>query len=160
MTVDEAYRHYFPAIREKCRRMLADAEEAQDVAQETFVRLWSSGATFEAPAQVLAWAYRTSTRLAVDRIRSRRRRSAFGASFESSESATTSPIDDVHTRASLSWLAERISERELTLVILTHLDGLTQVQAAEVLGRSERSVRRDLVALEQRLAHLKSEVLS
>jgi len=40
--VKEAYRRYFPIIVRKSGRMLRDASEAQDLAQETFLRLWRS----------------------------------------------------------------------------------------------------------------------
>ncbi len=38
--LDHLYAAWFPLIREKCRRVLADRGEAEDVAQETFIRLW------------------------------------------------------------------------------------------------------------------------
>src|SRR5438477_9501783 len=70
--VDAVYRRYFPSIREKCKRMLGDSEESRDVAQETFARLWAAQLPLREPNQVVAWIYRTSTRLAIDRLRARR----------------------------------------------------------------------------------------
>jgi DNA-directed RNA polymerase specialized sigma24 family protein len=35
----DTYRQYFPLIVRKCRRMLGSVHEAQDVAQEAFLRL-------------------------------------------------------------------------------------------------------------------------
>src|SRR5207302_10717908 len=51
--VEAAYRRYFVLIREKCRRMLADFAEADDVAQETFVRLWRADLAGGNPRSVL-----------------------------------------------------------------------------------------------------------
>src|SRR5947207_3115071 len=51
--------------------MLADFAEADDVAQETFVRLWRSDLGGDEPRRVLAWIYRTSTRLTIYRMRER-----------------------------------------------------------------------------------------
>src|SRR5580698_4236301 len=58
------YARYLPPIRAKCRRLLGSAAAAEDVAQETFVRLWRSDVAPGAEARtVMAWLYRTCTRL-------------------------------------------------------------------------------------------------
>lgn len=54
--------------------MLDDAAEADDVAQETFVRLWQAPFDDEDARRVSSWIYRTCTRLAIDRMRERARR--------------------------------------------------------------------------------------
>jgi RNA polymerase sigma-70 factor, ECF subfamily len=75
-TLSDAYRRYFPLLRGKCRRMLRTNAEAEEVAQDAFVRLidWSQKGKGELPdsKQVTAWLYKTSTRLAIDRLRTRR----------------------------------------------------------------------------------------
>jgi DNA-directed RNA polymerase specialized sigma24 family protein len=38
-----AYQRYHGAILAKCRRILGDAAEAEDIAQKTFVRMWKEG---------------------------------------------------------------------------------------------------------------------
>jgi DNA-directed RNA polymerase specialized sigma24 family protein len=50
-----AYRRCFPVIREKCRRMLGDAGAADDVAQETFMKLWKSRFVDADPRTLAAW---------------------------------------------------------------------------------------------------------
>jgi RNA polymerase sigma-70 factor (ECF subfamily) len=69
--LDRFFQDYFPLIQGKCARMLGDSDEAMDVAQETFVRLWSSPLVYDTPVARLAWIYRTSTRLAIDYLRRR-----------------------------------------------------------------------------------------
>jgi len=39
-SIEHTYRRYFALIRGKCTRVLGDTSEAEDVAQETFTRLW------------------------------------------------------------------------------------------------------------------------
>ena len=53
--------------------MINDAAESQDLAQEVFVRLWRSREIISDPRALTAWLYRTCTRLAIDRARSRGR---------------------------------------------------------------------------------------
>jgi RNA polymerase sigma-70 factor (ECF subfamily) len=155
-TVDAVYQRFFPVIREKCRSMLRDSDDAQDVAQETFVRLWQSRLDLEDPKRVAAWVYRTATHLAVDRIR----RNARGAEVRGVEADAPAPAGDarVHTRQLLERLAGKIPADELELAFLDRVDGLTQPESAQVLGVSERTVRRMLVRLDERLSAFKAEV--
>jgi len=149
-SVEGVYRRYFPLIREKCRSMLADNEEAQDVAQDTFIRLWKSGLALNDARRVSAWVYRTATHLAVDRLRRRK-----GPEQRIEADVPIAGADArVELRQQLERLAQRIPADELELAFLSRLDGLTQPECAEVLGVSERTVRRMLTKLDERVAAL------
>lgn len=54
--------------------LLGDREEAEDLAQETFVRAWQSLDRFRGGAAFSTWLYRIATNLAIDAVRRRRRR--------------------------------------------------------------------------------------
>lgn len=157
LDVEQLYRRYFPVIREKCARMLRDAAEAQDVAQETFTRLWSERARLRDDAGVASWIYRTSTRLAIDRFR----RAARDGDDEPALDAATDGVDAAERLASrqlLARLAALAPDDELEVAVLSRVDGLTHGEIAGVLGRSDRTVRRLLERLEARLAHLREAV--
>ncbi len=155
-SLDEIYRRYFPAIREKCRRMLTDAEEAQDVAQETFIKLWRSGQVAEDPDRLLAWAYRTSTRLAIDRLR--RRALHTRAVRESSPQSPASQHDTLSAQQQLARVAAKLSSDDLEVLVLERLDGLTQEEVARVVGTSHRTVRRMISRANERLEKLRQEL--
>ena len=65
--LNEAYVRLFPILVSKCARMLADPEEARDVAQETFARIWGERVNLRDTRAVTAWVYRTSTNLLRER---------------------------------------------------------------------------------------------
>lgn len=136
-------------IREKCARMLGDREEAQDVAQETFLRFWREGlAPAEAPVAT-AWIYRTATRLVLDRLRRRRLQDSLfpaeaeqGACLEGGFAA----------RRELARLSREVPRAELEAAVLHRYDRMGQKEVAEVLGTSERTVRRLLERFDSRRA--------
>jgi RNA polymerase sigma-70 factor (ECF subfamily) len=156
--VDELYRSCFPIIRAKCRRMLSDPDEAQDVAQDTFVRLLRARPERRGPRELTAWVYRTSTHLAVDRLRQRRvRRPAEDAEIDAAvHCAPAEPA--VSTRQLLERLGRQLPAAVLELLVLQRLDGLSRAEMAEVLEVSERTLRRRLQAAEELLAQLAQEL--
>src|SRR5687767_5926189 len=125
---DDAYRRYFPLLRGKCRRMLRTTAEAEDVAQEAFVRLSESrlldGPAFQDPKQVCAWLYKTSTRLAIDRLRKPVAVDAMPeCRFTVDEEAS------LDARRTLFRLAARADGEALEAAVLCRIDGLGHDEA-------------------------------
>ncbi len=161
MNLEEAYQAYFPRILEKCRRMLPNLGDAEDVAQETFVRLWQARLQDAQPQRVMAWVYRTSTYLAIDRLRRRRTAAEVPCEEALQRIATAVPLErEVAERDALAQLVGQLPADELEAVFLHRLDRLTQPELAEVLQVSERTVRRLLSRFEQRLEALREGVAS
>lgn len=134
-------------ILAKCSRMLDDPDEAHDVAQETFTRLWARRRTVRDAKAVTAWLYRTSTRLAIDRLRLRAR-------LEPDNGAEPAgPVDledQAAARMAIQTLCRRAPAKEMEVVLLSAVDGLTHVEISAVTGRSERTVRRLLASFQKR----------
>ncbi len=63
---------HLPQVLALARRMLNDAAEAEDVAQDAMLRLWQMAPRWHEDAPVGAWLYRVAHNLAIDRIRRRR----------------------------------------------------------------------------------------
>jgi RNA polymerase sigma-70 factor (ECF subfamily) len=160
--VGELFRQLFPVIRAKCARILGDSREAEDVAQETFVRLCQTDLRDQGPRARLAWVYRTSTHLAVDRWR--RRRATPEVPMEATDvpdaAGVASADGVVLARRALSTVLERVPADELEVAVLSRIDRLTHPEIAEVTGHSERTVRRMLDRVDRRLASLAAEVRS
>jgi len=144
--VEAIYRKYFPILRHKCGRMLRDPAEAQDLAQEAFARLWVERQNFDDPKAVVGWIYRTSTRLAIDRLR---RKPALGLELAEALAGTDSPEARAELAQALLYLSTQLRAPQLQALILSHADGMTQPQIASVLGTSERHVRRLLAAAQE-----------
>ncbi len=153
--VERLFREHFPVIRAKCARMLGVPEDAADVAQETFVRFCESDMRHAEPIQRVAWIYRTSTRLAIDRLRGSRVRSA--EPVDRTELPGDHPAADeiVAAREQLTAVAGQTPRAELEVGVLCRIDGLTQGEASKVSGLSERTIRRLLGRLDARLARLR-----
>jgi RNA polymerase sigma-70 factor (ECF subfamily) len=137
------YHSFVAPVRAKCRRLLGDATAAEDATQETFLRMLRSApdlATTAEPRVVMAWLYRTCTRISIDTLREHARRP--GGSFEDAVTCGVDPGAALEARSALARIADRTPDDELAAVVLCRVDALTQPEAAEVLNVSERTVRR------------------
>lgn len=153
--VQEAWRRYFPLVREKCRRVLKDVDDADDVAQDVFIRFWQGRAPRDVRGAT-AWLYKTATHLCIDRLRHRSMRE------RPVPQASRAPDLEASTgyRQVLEQLISLAADDELQAAVLSRLDGLTHPEAAEVLGISERTVRRLLTRFDDRVAAQRLEVQS
>lgn len=145
LDVQQAWQRYFSPVREKCRRVLGDTDEANDVAQETFIRFWKFGATDE-PRTAIAWLYRTATRLSVDKLRER----AMHARPVPGPIETSDLESSTASRQVLQRLARSAEPDELQAAVLSRLDGMTHPEVAQVMSISERTVRRLLARFDER----------
>src|SRR5262249_33446413 len=130
-----------------------DTTAAEDTAQETFVRLMRAGMPAGSESEtriVMAWLYRTCTRIAIDVLRERKRWSADVAGDER-WTCGFDPAAAIEARSTLARSARTTPDDELHVAVLCRVDGLTQTEAAEVLGVSERTVRRLLDRFDDRL---------
>lgn len=147
----QAWQRWHPPVREKCRRVLGDGDEANDVAQETFIRFWKSAPPDDARL-ALAWLYKTATHLAVDRLRARAVRERGVSQPTQSSNLEASAV----SRQLLERLASSAEPQELEAAVLHRVDGLTQPEVAKVLDVSERTVRRLLERFDARAAEVTS----
>ncbi|MBM7069241.1 RNA polymerase sigma factor [Actibacterium sp. 188UL27-1] len=133
-----------PRVLAVAQRMLGDAAEAEDVAQEAMMRLWKMAPNWQAgTAQVSTWLYRVAANLCTDRLRRSRRR---GVSLD----AVPEPVDDrpgveqdlqMRARAdALQAALMTLPERQRQAVILRHLEGLANPQIAAVMDISTEAV--------------------
>lgn len=126
-------------------RKTRDAGIAEDVLQQTMLRIHRNRGAFEPGAHVLPWAIAIASRLAVDTHR-RRRKEALAKSED--EPDTTSPDPDAEAYAVAAETAHRIRaeldklpENQRVAFELIKQEGLPVAQAAAVLGISVSAVK-------------------
>jgi RNA polymerase sigma-70 factor (ECF subfamily) len=129
-------------------RMVNDTGAAEDLLQETFLRVYREAARYDPCRPLEPWIFRIARNLAVDHLRSRKRKAAQSLSGpeESSidaEDPAPGPVDEAVARERESLLREglsrlRPSQREI--LILVDLDGKKYEDVAHRLGISVKAV--------------------
>jgi RNA polymerase sigma-70 factor (ECF subfamily) len=116
-------------------RMLGDRTEAEDVAQDTMLRLWRTAPGWrEGEAQVSTWVCRVAMNLSTDRLRRRRTEPLDGLPepAEDRPGAVQGLIAADRARAFEAALA-RLPERQRQAVILRHIEGLANPEIAAIM---------------------------
>ena len=152
----ELVKRYAAKLSRFAERSLRDGSEAEDVVQETFLRLWQRAGEYEPKARVTTWLHRITHNLAVDRLRARGRTLPLPEEDEMPVSARQPTLLDEKRRVvALEAALAALPERQATAIVLVHLHGLTGAEAAEVLGVGVEAVE-SLLARGRRA--LKSEL--
>jgi RNA polymerase sigma factor (sigma-70 family) len=137
-----ATRH-LPRVLGFAARMLNDAAEAEDVAQEAMLRLWRIAPQWRPEtAQVSTWLYRVTANLCTDRLRRRGRGAALDAIDEPAEArpgVEAGLIAADRATALRAALAE-LPERQRQAVVLRHLEELDNPAIAMVMDTGVEAV--------------------
>ncbi len=146
-------RQHAPKIVGLAARLLGDRHEAEDIAQEAFLRLHRALPGFRGDSSVGTWLYRTTTRLAIDHLRRERlKRKLF---FFRKSDDDPDPLDtvadprgnpgrDLHTRQAMQRLRQamhKLSARQQAVFALRHHEGLPLKEIAALLGLEVGTVK-------------------
>ncbi len=146
--LDAVVAAHAPALLRYVTRLLNNAALAQDVVQETFLRLWRrAGEWPAAPRALTAWLYRTAHNTAVDHIRRETRlrrlheKQADDPALGSRELPDPpAALDaDERRRLALEHLA-RLAPAERQVLLLRLQEGLSYREISHITGRSEGNV--------------------
>ena len=116
-------------------RMLNDQTEAEDVAQDALLRLWTMAPNWQAGGSgVAAWLTRVATNLCLDRLRRRR----FASDEDMPERADEAPLADAQMmvaerQASAAAAVAALPDRQRAAIILTYYEEIPNKQAADML---------------------------
>lgn len=103
-------------------RMLKNREDAEEVAQDTFVKAYNSLKTFKGDAKFSSWLYRIAYRKCLDLLRKEKRRPG----------AEALEIDGVKDLRASGNVLEHIEGEERSELLKAAIDRLTEIDAAMV----------------------------
>ncbi len=159
-------RKFSPKIVGLARRMLNDPAEAEDVAQEAFVRIWRAAPAWrEGEAKFETWVHRVALNLCYDRLRKRREIvSADAGAWE--QDGGPLPPQTILARQRAARVARAVAalpERQRAAITLCHYNEMTNIEAAAALEVSvdalESLLARGRRALKAALADMVEDLL-
>jgi RNA polymerase sigma-70 factor (ECF subfamily) len=124
-------------------RLLGNLEDAKDVSQEVFLRLYRNLGKVDRESNYQAWLYRVTVNLCHD-IGRRRKHSVAMEDVPDPVSTAADPQQRVtvaERQRVLHMSLRTLSEKERAALVLRDLEGLSTEEVARALGSSEATVR-------------------
>jgi RNA polymerase sigma-70 factor (ECF subfamily) len=145
-----------------CERLLGDAEEARDAAQDVFLKAYRKAAAVRPQGQVYTWLYRIAVNHCLNKLRRRKlvRFLRWEDTEERDAPAFEPPDEAADPAAALEarrrWRVTRralarLPENQRSVVVLVRFEGLSYKQVAEVLDITEGAVESRLFRAMRRL---------
>jgi RNA polymerase sigma-70 factor, ECF subfamily len=137
-------------------RMLCNEEDARDMVQETFLRIWLNRTSYLPEKKFTTWMYAIATNLCLDKIKSSKRfvRSPFldetlkqVASAEDVEQA----VIDSELGALIRTLTLELTPKQKAVFTLRDLEGLEVEEIAQITGLSPGNIKSNLFLARQNL---------
>ena len=161
-TWDEVVREHADRVYRLAYRLSGNRADAEDLTQETFVRVFRSLADYQ-PGTFEGWLHRITTNLFLDMVR-RRQRIRFDALPEdagdrlaSNEAGPERSYDEMHLDPEIQRALDALPADFRVAVVLCDLEELSYEEIAATLGIKVGTVRsrihRGRVLLRQALAH-------
>jgi RNA polymerase sigma-70 factor (ECF subfamily) len=146
---DLVHRHEDRAVR-VALSLIANREDARDLAQEAFLRVFRNLERFDFKHEFTTWLYRIVTNLAIDLLR--KRRPAMSTSAEQDEEADldladpegpapSEAMEQMETAERVRACIERLAPHFRSVMILRELEGLPCTEIAGIVGTTHVTVR-------------------
>jgi RNA polymerase sigma-70 factor (ECF subfamily) len=156
----ELARRHLPAMLGLARRILGNAADAEDVAQEAMLRVWTHAPRWQPLAAFRTWLTRVVVNLCLDR----KRRAPWVALEAAGE--IEDPAPDAGERAEIAERERRLTAaiaelpvRQRVAIMLTYGEGMSNAQVAEMLDASVSAVETLLVRGKQNLRRALGELI-
>lgn len=153
-------RRHLPAVVGIARRILGNAADAEDVAQEAMLRVWTNAPRWQPLAQFRTWLTRVVVNLCLDR----KRRAAWvdldaaGEIVDPAPDASELSESEERGRMVARAIGE-LPDRQRAAIVLTYSEGMSNAQVAEILGTSVSAVETLLVRGKQNLRRALGSVI-
>ncbi|HYG64020.1 MAG TPA: RNA polymerase sigma factor [Thermoanaerobaculia bacterium] len=157
--LDELIRRKTKALLQLAQGILGDNEEARDVVQVTFFKIWENRRKFDGKWSPNTWMYRITSNLAIDHLRSRNSRERIQEPVrlhllhraDSEAHYDFSNLEQHEVGRIFQRLAAALPERQRVVFVLREIEGLETHEVSQILGIRESAVRSQLYNARQSL---------
>jgi RNA polymerase sigma-70 factor (ECF subfamily) len=154
---EELVRNHQHMVHSLTFRMTGSLADAEDLAQETFIRAYAQIGTFRGTAKFSTWLYRIAVNTCLNWRQSEARRFHFqtscaeeiSAQHLNGENHTAENQSCQHVQSALL----KLPAKQRAAIVLTIYDGLNHAEAAQILGCSETTVSWRVFTARRKLKH-------
>jgi RNA polymerase sigma-70 factor (ECF subfamily) len=132
-----------------CYRIIGNGEDAKDIAQLVFIKLWENLEKYDAAYAFDTWLHRMVTNVAIDFIRNRQsRENAVNSTLRLVKTTTEAEQGVVIQRKEIENVFNNVSAvlspKQKTIFVMREMEDLPSAEIARILGCRESTVRNHL----------------
>lgn len=143
-------------------RFLNNTDDAKDIVQEAFIRIWKNLDTYKSEIKFSTWLYKITTNLCLDKIKSKhhqQRNNHVRENFEIQDPSTPEKeLEQEELARIIHQAAQTLTPKQQAVFILRDLHGLTTEEIEETLNMSSGKIKSNLyyarIAMQEKLKHI------
>lgn len=147
-----------PRIDAVVRRLVGDADQAADIAQEVWIQIFRALPTWRGDSQFSTWAHRIAVNRTLNALRSVRRLAKLEVVMEDDTVSVDQDVDRTFLAESIDEAVQQLSPGARTVFVLHDVEGYTHEEIAQELGITAGGSKSQLfkarAKLRRLLAHL------
>lgn len=164
MVDDNMHSVYITAMR-----IIADEEDARDIAQETFIKVWEKRKSIRDGNSFSSYLKRITVNKCYDLLRKRRTRYNTGAYFHENRSVINEiascdsadlKLTNEETRSVLNILTEKLSPRQRVIFALVEIEELSHEEVAALTGMKKTAIKSNLSHAKKKMGTLIKQYLN
>lgn len=132
-----------------CYRIIGNAEDAKDISQLVFIKLWENLGKYDPAYGFDTWLYRMVTNVAIDFMRNKQsRENAVNSNLRLVKTSTDAEQGVIIQRKEIENVFHAVSmvlsPKQKTIFVMREMDDLPSAEIARILGCRESTVRNHL----------------
>lgn len=129
------YENYADALYGVILKVITDQDTAQDVLQETFVKVWKNAQSYDASkAKLFTWLYRIAYNSAIDKVRSESKKTKQEVQIESSNVYRLTSEGLNQDVMDIKRHLNKLDEKYQVVINALFFEGMTQQEASDELN--------------------------
>lgn len=161
---------YKDRVYQICYRMLGNPQEAEEMAQEAFIRAYINISSYKLDRKFSTWLFRIATNLCIDRIRKKKPDFYLDAEVSGTDGLTLysqvaanvqlpeEEIEHMELQETIQKEILKLPEKYRSVIVLKYIEELSLKEISEILdlpiGTVKTRIHRGREALRERLRHL------
>jgi len=157
-TFERIVQHYQDKIYNLCRYLLGNPQDAEDAAQEVFIKAFRKLKDFQPEASLYTWLYRIGVNTCFDHKRKSRpepfKNESLAETLPSTEPSPEGQYQSKEIGRAIQSALDQLSRNSRTIIVLKEIEGLSYEEIAEVMDTSVGTVKSRLSRTREELRSL------